>query len=227
MSRQVRSRRRWSVSGAARVIDRVINLLKWPVAILSLIALPGSALAMWDLLWQIVFAPGPLGPFLVGVILYAAAWYSMFRRPIFGTFLSTLEHELTHALFALLTLHPVTTVKATWRHGGHMMFRGEGNWLITISPYFFPTASLALVGLAALLPEPLRVWTDGLLGASMAYHVTSTLRETHGGQSDLAKVGLLFAVLFLPTANILSVGAVLSFAWGGPARLLEFFRAIV
>jgi hypothetical protein len=42
-----------------------------------------------------------------------------------------------------------------------------------------------------------------MLGAVMAYHMTSTYIETHWGQTDLKETSFLFAFLFLPTANVM------------------------
>jgi hypothetical protein len=42
-----------------------------------------------------------------------------------------------------------------------------------------------------------------MLGAVMAYHMTSTYLETHSNQTDLQETSFLFAFLFLPTANIM------------------------
>jgi hypothetical protein len=205
-------------------LDRLLALLKWPVALLALVALPGLALALWGLLVGIAENPGPLLPFLGGFGAYLALWWLILQRPIAGSWLSTLEHELTHALFALLTFHRVVGLRATWRRGGEVRFLGEGNWLISVAPYFFPTFS-ALVMLAfALAPAGYLRLAAGLLGASVAYHLTSTLRETHRGQPDLVKVGFGFSLCLLPAANALALGVVLGYAGGGGAGALGFVR---
>ena len=59
-------------------------------------------------------------------------------------------------------------------------------------------------------------------GFAFGLHLTSTYRETHPHQTDLQKVGFPFAWTFLPTANLLSTGIVLSFAYGGQAGVQMF-----
>ena len=54
-----------------------------------------------------------------------------------------------------------------------------------------------------------------LFGVLVAYHITSTWRETHRGQTDLQQVGWLYSLLFLPAANVISYGMLLAFAAGG------------
>lgn len=207
-------------------VDLVVNWLKWPIAVVALLLLPYSVLATLDLLKTIISDPKPVLPLLIGLIVYAALWWRFFRRPIFGTFLSTLEHELTHALFAIVTFHKVTGLRATWRSGGHVTYQGPGNWLITVAPYFFPTICLFILVASVLLPTSFHTTVSGLMGFAIGYHVTSTYHETHAGQSDLKKAGWPFCLLFLPTANIISYGVLLSFCYGGTQQMLAFFRAI-
>jgi hypothetical protein len=72
-----------------------------------------------------------------------------------------MEHELTHAFFAWITLVPVVELRTSdvtmqsddggVRHVVHEW----GNWLISISPYFFPTVSASLlVATWALANQP-------------------------------------------------------------------------
>ena len=203
-------------------IDRLLNLLKWPCAIVAVLLLPGSVLALIDLLAQVASAPMPILPFVGGFLVYALLWWLFFRQRVFGALFSTLEHELTHAIFALLTLHRVTGIRATWRSGGGLTIRGKGNWLITISPYFCPTLCVLLFVPLVIVPSDKIVWLNALIGAALSYHLTSTWRETHLGQSDLQEVGLLFAWMFLPIANVAAFGVVLSFSHGGLDGLYVF-----
>ena len=119
-------------------IDRLIGWLKWPGAVVALLVLPGSVGALLALLKRVLGLPVPIFPFLGGIVVYILLWRFYRRRPIFGSFFSTFEHELTHAVFAWVTFHKVVGMRATWRRGGDVTIVGRGNWLITIAPYFFP-----------------------------------------------------------------------------------------
>ncbi|MFC1707828.1 M50 family metallopeptidase [Planctomycetota bacterium] len=207
-------------------IDGVLAVVKWPVVLIVVLLLPASAWALWDLLVLAVRNLERLFPFVAGFLGYSACWYVLLRRPIFGAFLSTFEHELTHAIFAWLTLHRVTGFRATWRSGGRIRYMGRGNWLITISPYFFPTAAVAVMLAMIWVPQEHLLWVAAALGVSLAYHVTSTYQETHGEQTDLQSVGHLFSLMFLPTANVLAVGFILAFALGGASGLTHFLEVL-
>ena len=157
-------------------IDLLLAWLKWPAAALSLSLLPGAATAMFDLLARIAAQPRPMLMFLIGFVAYMVLWWQVFCRSRFSLVL-TLEHELTHALFALLTFHRVTNMRVTGFRGGRMQFVGRGNWIIMVAPYFFPTVSLAMIAVLFLLPSSVLPLGDALVGASFAYHLTSTLRR--------------------------------------------------
>ncbi|MBU1238888.1 M50 family metallopeptidase, partial [Myxococcota bacterium] len=184
----------------ASKIDTGFSVIKWPVALLALALLPGSAVAFWGVITGVYHHFGAMIPFLGGFAAYLAAWYFLLKHPLLGSAFSTLEHELTHALFAILTGHRVTGIKTSWSKGGEMTSVGGYNWLIYAGPYFFPTFSFLLMLLMILLP--LGAVTRAVFGASIAYHMTSTLRETHMGQSDLQSIGYIFSLMFLPAANV-------------------------
>ena len=107
-----------------------------------------------------------------------------------------------------------------------MHYRGDGNWLIAIAPYFFPTASVAVLAVSAFLDDKWLTIAQGVLGVSLGYHLTSTFAETHSGQTDLKLVGWLFTVLFLPAANLIALGILLSFSLGGVDRVSAFLSQL-
>lgn len=205
---------RWRLAMARRT-DFVLRLLKWPAAIALLVALPGAVVATIALVGRIVADPLPALPFLGGFVLYAILWRLLFRSPAFGTIFSTFEHELTHGLFALLTFHGVSGLRATWKKGGSILIHGGDNWVITAAPYFFPTFSISLMLVLALAPATWISTLAAVLGFSLSYHVISTIKETHRGQPDLKQIGFRFALAALPTLNIVLGGIVVAFAWGG------------
>lgn len=210
----------------SRFVDRFLNALKWPVALVAVLLLPAIGVVGWRLLARVVAEPGPMLPFFAGLGLFAALWWLLLRRRGWGGFVETFEHELVHVVFALLTFHPVVGFKVTQRDGGEMRYRGEGNWLITISPYFFPTLCVATGIVLAFVPARSLPWWNGLLGAGFGFHLVSIFREAHREQPDLRRAGWLFTLLFLPAANLVSLGSVLAFARDGLGGLGGFLAAI-
>ena len=48
-------------------------------------------------------------------------------------------------LFAVATLHKPKGLDVEQGSGGSFSFMGEGNWLIALAPYFFPTFTFVLM----------------------------------------------------------------------------------
>jgi len=204
----------------AATLDRILAILKWPLALTALVFLPGLVVALVEVVRVIARAPQPCLAFLAGAGICAAVWYLLFRRRTVGNFIVVLEHELTHALFAWLTFHRVVGFRATLRRGGHVRYTGRGNWLISIAPYFVPTLSIVAIAVLSWLPERYLTYGSAALGATFAYHLLSTWSETHRHQTDLQEVGLVFSAVFLLAANALVYGLILGFACG--VRPMEY-----
>ena len=195
----------------AKALDRLLGWLKWPVAALALIFLPGLVYALFVVVRGIFAHPGHCVPFLIGAGIYAGGFVAVFQRRV-GLW-TIVEHELTHALFAWATFHRVVGFSAM-RSGGHVRYLGKGNWLIAVAPYFFPTFTLLVIaGLTFLPPHNLAIG-GAILGAAVAHHVLSTWSETHRHQTDLREVGWLWCWMFLPSINAFVLGLVLAYAAG-------------
>ena len=206
----------------ANMLDRILWILKWPVAIVGLVFLPGLFAAPIEVARAIYRDPEPCIAFGAGAVVCAAVWYLLLRRRTLGGFIVVLEHELTHALFAWLTFHRVVGFRASLRSGGHVRYLGRGNWLISIAPYFVPTMSIVAIVVLHWLPDRYLSYGSAALGATFAYHLVSTWSETHRHQSDLREVGLVFSAVFLIAANALAYGLILGFACGvHPMEYLE------
>ncbi|MDG1482471.1 MAG: M50 family metallopeptidase [Myxococcota bacterium] len=203
----------------ARWIDAVMSWLKWPVAAWVLLSVPQLALADLDLIRRSLRTA--LAPFWLGMAGYLVVWWLLLRRQIWGQFLATLLHELTHGLFALLTLHRVVSLKATWSSGGEIQYTGSGNWLITIAPYFFPLAMLTAVPILVVL-QPDETIRLALIGVVFGFESAAMWRQVHWGQPDLQKVGAVFTVVFLPGALLWTYGMVLALILGGDSGMVSF-----
>lgn len=201
------------------MIDAVMSWLKWPAAAWVLLSVPQLARADLDLIRRSLRVE--LAPFWLGMAGYLVVWWLLLRRRIWGQFLPTLLHELTHGLFALITLHRIVSLKATWSSGGEIQYTGTGNWLITIAPYFFPLAMLVAVPVLVLL-QPDEVIRLALIGGVFGFESAAMWRQVHRGQPDLQKVGAVFTVVFLPGALLWTYGAVLALVVGGDEGMLRF-----
>jgi hypothetical protein len=205
--------------------DILLGWLKWPVAILCVLMLLPALREALTLIMNTIGNAGGVLPFIAGMAIYGVLWFWVIRGWRV-TFFSTLEHEVTHAIFAWLTFHRVTGMKSTWKSGGHVVYRGIGNWLITSSPYFVPTICILLISLFAWVPIFSQPIEEALIGAAFAYHVTSTYRETHRHQTDLQQLGFPWCIMVLPTANLVVNGLVLAHALGGTNGMSNYIQGI-
>ena len=203
------------------LINHILEAIKWPVAAFCLIILPFSVVALSDskIIGEVFSNNGAI---VAGFSIYLVVWFFYFSRPSAGSFFSTFEHELTHAIFAWATFKKVTGLTATWREGGVCYFEGGKNWLIFIAPYFFPTLMLVPIVLSFVVKREYFEAVEIMLGAVMAYHMTSTYLETHSNQTDLQETSFLFAFLFLPTANIMVYTTALIYFVRGPKEASDY-----
>lgn len=208
-------------------INLFLKLVKWPVALLMVLILPAAGQSFYryyqirnQLNWHnLVF-------FAIGAGLFAVFRVAFLLRRGKA---ETLEHEMTHTLFAMATLHPVERIEVREEGGGFMTFSGEGNWLIAIAPYFFPLTAftmmffaIAINRVAGYMPD----WVYMGLGMTLCYNLFSFAEQTHLQQTDFKVVGYLFTLLFLPGANCLTFGTVLSFAERGFGGVLFYYRLL-
>jgi hypothetical protein len=205
-----------SLASATRRIDRFVEWLRWPLAISAAAFTP---LLIWSLIrlsGSIISSPSlSLIPFALGGLGFIIAWRRWLGFSRLGSLLITLEHEMTHALFAFLTGHSILGFRATLGRGAEVRLSGRGNWMITAAPYFFPTAAILLFLMAYFFPFASLPWQSLMLGVAMAYHVISTRREIYRDRVDLRLLGPLFCWMFLPAANLAVLGLLISFAHSG------------
>ena len=200
-------------------------MLKLILKILTLVCSPflayGFGTAIYKIVITLALPKQNLIAFLIGFILFACIW-RIFKRQL--QVVCTFEHELTHLIFGLLFLKRPHSFVVTRHEGGYVEMSG-GNFLITLAPYFFPTVSYALLPLLFFIPKTAIPIFLSVLGASVAFHLLSTWIEIHWRQTDLHEAGILFSLVFLPTANLIFYGALAALIIGGVSGFLQFWTS--
>lgn len=209
-------------------INKIINLffeiMKWPVAVLMILAVvPALYTDMYvfekltnsDVLIQFFL------PFAATVFLF------LFMPGLAGSFFAIMEHELTHMLFAVLTLHKPKGLDVNQDVGGSFSFEGKGNWLIALAPYFFPTFWFFIVLLTPLYMkitglEKLPDFYMVLLAVFAGYNFIVTCLSIHPKQTDFKVAGVLFTILFLPGITLLKYGLVFCYSVMGWKGILGY-----
>ena len=95
------------------LIDQGLEVIKWPLAVASVAILLFSLIELRDfeIIAEIFIDNQNI---LVGFAIYFLLWLVYFSKPSGGSFFSTFEHELTHAVFARITFKRVTGLTATY-----------------------------------------------------------------------------------------------------------------
>jgi hypothetical protein len=210
-----------------KTLNKIIELFKWPFATASLLVLVPSIYSIKQ--YYIHYAnKNVFYYFAIGFGIYLISRLIMMGRARSRTYPEILTHEITHSLFALLTFHKVTDIESSWGGGGRMSFIGEGNWLIAISPYFFPLLCSGVIVTGELfLSNYLGLSSIALImGIFLAYHISSIIVETHSEQTDLKKVGWGFTFAFIPGANLFMIGLCFAYADNGLKGMNMFVKMI-
>ncbi|MBR5130270.1 MAG: M50 family metallopeptidase [Alphaproteobacteria bacterium] len=209
------------------MINGFLSLIKWPIAFLMILMIMPAIQSIEVVISQ-------------GVNAYVMLWFALpfvvtsiafFMLPFLsGSFLAIMEHELTHMLFAILTGHKPVDLEVNQNKGGYLAFQGEGNWLIALAPYFFPTfavvvmlSSLVYMGMGKPLPD--LYWA--IFGTMCGYHLVSTILEIHPQQTDFKSAGYIFTIAFLPGINLIVYGLLLAYACAGWSGIPSFMSLLM
>ena len=185
----------------------VFKILKWPVALIALVGLPGMAIACWNRL-SASFSEAYL-PFWIGVGGMLVLWGLLLRKAKWARFLTTVEHEALHAIIGFISFIPIRELKVNEDGSGHVVFTPPTNWLMLLAPYFIPL-TLAIYAALVFALELDPSIEAAVLGAIFGLEWAGNVREIHPNQTDFRQAGRLFTLLFLPSAILLSYGTAIT-----------------
>jgi len=157
----------------------------------------------------------------IGAGVFFVLW--MFYLSKRENFWSVVEHELTHALFALIFLKKVRTLSANRSKGGLVQVEG-GNWIIALAPYFFPLLSVFIILMKPIILSSHQWLLNLLLGFSLMFHYVYLFGEFHPGQPDLRKSGIVFAIVIIIFFNIFFIGLSISSLSGQWSELWNYIN---
>jgi hypothetical protein len=198
--------------------------------LIAVVLLPLAAVMAYEF-FKVVLGVGSTAsiktaPFWAGLLVYFV-FQAVFFRPlktyVFG-------HELTHALFALLSGAGMTKFKDS-SSGGSVELTKSNVW-ITLAPYFVPiyTAILVVAYWLAGVFYPV----NGLypyfmfgVGFTLSFHLCLTQFALKQGQSDLEKFGVFFSSVFILIINCVFLVVLLKVLFPESVNLNLYFKNIV
>ncbi len=204
---------------------RFIGILLVPICWISLESLCVLFRAQKTSYW--------LSPEFVSFTLGSAFWLVLFfgARSRFMMWLYVAGHEITHAIFVLICRGNVSKIHIS-SGGGHIL-TNRNNFLISLSPYFFPFYTAIIIVIWAVLDwkipgfaENNLNWLYGLIGFSWTFHITFTLWMIRRDQPDVDQNGRTFSFTVISLANILIIASLLIVA-SSTATFQDFGRSFV
>ncbi|MBN2090289.1 hypothetical protein JW964_11820 [candidate division KSB1 bacterium] len=145
--------------------------------------------------------------FFYGIIVYTALYFLLFRHG--SRFWLTLEHELTHIFFGLLSFRRTDFLFVTHDMGGMVGFDESATMMMRLGPYFFPTFPMLILSTKSLINMNYYNPYLFILGIFFGYHIFSTIREFHPHQQDLQVDGLFFSSIFIFLMNCIFLSCIL------------------
>ena len=140
-----------------------------------------------------------------------------------SSYISIFKHELTHNIFAILTFNKPIGFTVKKDIGGEFEYQGKSNYLITLSPYFFPTSSSFFILIFFLKPNN-QILYYTLLGFFSGFDLSSILKDIHPAQPDLKEYGFIFSLLMALFGIIFFWGILFSFVIGGWDLSFDFIK---
>lgn len=133
------------------------------------------------------------------------------------------KHELTHNIFAIITFNKPTGFTVRKSEGGMFEYTGKGNFLITLSPYFFPTISFFIL-LIFIFDLNFKTLFYIFLGLAAGFDFSSSIKDIHPFQTDLKKYGYFFSLLIVLLGILFFWGILFSFVIGNWGFSLEYIK---
>lgn len=224
-------------------IRKEFHFAKFTLSLLAFYFMPGLAVAFWQGL-LLFFSEQALW---VTVLIGMAAGFILFEiifKRLWG--FSTFEHELSHAIVALLFFRRIKKFKVTRYDGGYVEytngFGGEaGNHFITLGPYFLPTFTLLSVLVRPFLPVTWFPWFDVWIGITFSYQTMNNIEELRrnwtserfrlaggGGfsKTDIGHEGYIFSFIMILALKLLFLSLLLFLLSNGYPALPDWLTIV-
>lgn len=180
--------------------NRWIDRAKWPVTLALAAFAWFAASQLPHRIAVLAHRPATWLPMAGGAACYFLAWALWLRSSKTAAWITVMEHELAHAIASFATLNGVHRLHADSSGEGHVLVGNGGNWIVFAAPYIVPT-SLLLPALA-MAAMPLHAFVCFLFGTALAFHIHTTVAETHSAQTDLKRIGWPTSFVLLPAGHI-------------------------
>ena len=165
--------------------------------------------------------------FGIGVVMWLVLFFGLRGRAMLWAYVA--GHELTHAIFVLLSGGNVGGVHVS-PEGGHVL-TNKSNLMIVLSPYFVPFYTVIAIALWWITGKIVPEWTAArpqflfaVIGLTWCFHVSFTAWMITRDQPDLDHYGRLFSIALIILVNLAIISGLL-IAASPEVALGDFTRA--
>ncbi len=165
--------------------------------------------------------------FGIGTVMWLVLFFGLRGRPMLWAYV--FGHELTHAIFVLLSGGNVKGVHVS-AEGGYVL-TNKNNLLIVLSPYFVPFYTAIVIALWWLGGKIAPDWTAergqllfAAIGFTWTFHVSFTIWMITREQPDLHHYGRTFSIGLILLVNTLLISGMLIIA-APDVSTADFVRA--
>jgi hypothetical protein len=158
-----------------------------------------------------------------GFVLYLILYIFFLHNRI--AFLEVFEHELGHALVAVLFFRKIDFFFASSNLGLVNCPEG-GNLPIVLAPYFLPVFTLPLLIIKPFVNATVYQTVDFFLGLTLAFHFAALFKELSPRQPDIHRTGASLSLFAIIPLNAFFTVLTISFAVGMYAYPIDYCKRI-
>ena len=203
-----------------RIIKNLIGLFLIPLV-------SGAALSLFDTGEDFFRVNKNSFYFPIGIAVYIVIriFISMLGSSLME-FLEVFYHELIHTFYSIISFKGVRSFFASDSKGGEIEI-SKSNFVIELSPYFFPLFALVFCGLKPFIVEEFQLYIIFLAGLGIGLHLSSVFHDFKFQQSDIERNGALFSFVIVLLLNIIFLGIIFSILGYDHSVINQFFYGCI
>lgn len=161
-----------------------------------------------------------LYPFAISSAIFIVIYIFKLKNKL--RFLNIFFHELTHAFFAIIMLNRLENFNVS-RGSGSIEYTGKTNWIISLSPYFFPMITTVFIIISYIIKVNFRIYVLHIIGISFTFFILTLSDGSLLKQTDIQKSGRIFSILIISILNLMHTFFILYFL----QQDTEYFMSIL
>lgn len=180
-----------------------------------------SAVALVNMEYMQFYQRNVFYLYALGIIIYLIVYFAFLKRKL--TFYENMIHELTHLLFAIIFFNKITGFHVT-EDSGLVQYNGKKNFIILLSPYFFPLIPLLLIFICNYLHGDYQVFGNMIVLMSYTFYLIRLFRDFSFRQTDIIVSGRFYSFVFVACINIIFLIFVTHLICGELSDFFVLFR---